>query len=64
MLEFNFLGIAFIADDIPKRKAAKVSQKMDEIIEKHKAMAQEEFDKFLESQDLESAMGVVIPLSN
>ncbi|OMD76889.1 hypothetical protein [Paenibacillus odorifer] len=61
MLEFNFLGVAFIADDVPKRKANKASVKMNEIIEKHKELAQKEFDDYLESRGLESAMGVVIP---
>lgn len=64
MLEFNYLGIAFIADDVPKRKANKVSNEMEKIIEKYQALAVEEFDKFLETQGLESAMGVVIPLTN
>lgn len=63
MLQFNALGIAFIADDIPKRKAAKVEMKMNEIIEKYKDIAQKEFDEYLDSNDLESAMGVVIPKS-
>lgn len=59
-MAFNELGISFVSDDIPKKKAKKVCEKMDEIIEKYKKLAQNEFDEFLESQGLESAMGVVI----
>jgi hypothetical protein len=60
-MEFNFLGIAFVADDIPKKKAEKVYALMEDIIEKYKEKAQEEFDAHLEKMNLESAMGVVIP---
>lgn len=60
MLECNELGIYFISENIPKKKAEKVQNKMDEIISKYIEMAVEEFDKFLESQGLESTMGVVI----
>jgi glutamate dehydrogenase/leucine dehydrogenase len=54
---YNALGVAFIADDVSKNTADKVNEKMEEIMDK----ALEEFEKFLESQGLEFAMGVVIP---
>lgn len=60
-MHFNFLGISFVADDIPKKKVAMVERKMEEIIEKHKHAAQEELDVYLEQHALESAMGVIIP---
>lgn len=64
IMDFNALGIAFISDDVSKKKAKKVEEKMNEIIEKYREIAQEEFDKFLENQGLESAMGVVIKKTN
>jgi hypothetical protein len=64
IMDFNALGIAFVSDDISKKKAEKVYKKMDEIIEKYKSLGQEELDNFLEKQGLESAMGVVIKKKN
>jgi hypothetical protein len=60
-MDYNFLGVAFIADDVPKKKADVVEYKMEEIIAKYTELSQIEFRHFLESQGLESAMGVVIP---
>lgn len=57
---FNELGISFVSDNIPKKKADNIYKTMDTIIEKYKKLAQQEFDEFLGSQELESAMGVVI----
>ncbi|AAK79891.1 hypothetical protein BJV85_002064 [Clostridium acetobutylicum] len=59
-MAFNELGISFVADDVSKKKSDNVYKTMDTIIEKHKKLAQQEFDEFLSSQGLESAMGVVI----
>jgi hypothetical protein len=52
----NFLGVAWIDDDLPKRTHNKVNKKMEELEEK----ACEEFNAWLESQGLEQAMGVII----
>ncbi|GFZ30077.1 hypothetical protein CSC2_06030 [Clostridium zeae] len=60
IMDFNELGIAFVSDDVPKKKAKKVEEEMNEIIEKYKLLAQNEFDKFLAKLGLESVMGVVI----
>ncbi|TVX86050.1 hypothetical protein [Paenibacillus agilis] len=62
MFNFNFLGIAFIGEEVPKKKAEQVENKMQEIIERHKELAQAEFDEYLASKGLESAMGVVIKI--
>lgn len=64
IMDFNALGIAFVSDDIPNKKAGKIYKKMDEIIEKYESLAQEELDNFLEKQGFESAMGVVIKKKN
>lgn len=60
IMAFNELGISFVSDDIPKKKAEKVYEKMDEVIEKYKNLARKEFNSFLDSQGLEDVMGVVI----
>lgn len=60
IMDFNELGIAFVSEDVPKKKTVLVENKMREIIEKYRELAQNELDEFLESLGLESAMGVVI----
>lgn len=58
-MAYNELGISFVSDTVPKRKANKVYKKMDEIIEKYRELMGEEFEEFLEKLGLESAMGIV-----
>jgi hypothetical protein len=55
-MNFNFLGVAFIDDDLPKWTHREINKKMEELEEK----VSEEFNAWLESQGLEQAMGVVI----
>ena len=55
-MEFNYLGVAFIDEDLPTEIALAVEQKMEEL----RNVAIEEFDKFLAQNDLEQAMGVII----
>lgn len=63
-LEFNFLGIAFVGYDVPKKKALRVEEMMEQIIQKYRDKAIEEFDYELNRIGLESAMGVVIKKSS
>ena len=55
-MEFNWLGVAFVSEDLPCEIEEMVEQKMDELREK----AMEEFDKFLNRNDLEQVMGVIV----
>lgn len=59
-MDFNGLGIAFICDNVLKDTAGLVEEKMQEIIDRHKVLGQEELDQFLNEPGLESAMGVII----
>ena len=59
-MDFNRLGIAFICDNVLKDTAGLVEEKMQEIIDRHKVLGQEELDQFLSELGLESAMGVII----
>jgi len=59
-IDCNFLGVAFINDDISIKKAEKVNEFMNELLEKYKSIIQEEFDKYLNKLGLESYMGAVI----
>lgn len=58
-MDFNWLGVAFVADDVPNKNKIElmIADKADELREK----AQEEFDAFLDGLGLEQAMGVIVP---
>lgn len=55
-MEFNWLGVAFVSENLPCEIEEMVEQKMDELREK----ATKEFDKFLDRNDLEQVMGVIV----
>jgi len=55
-MDFNWLGVAFVAENLPCEIEEMVNQKMDEL--KDKAM--EEFDRFLNRNNLEQIMGVIV----
>ena len=58
-MDFNFLGIAFVSDEIPKKKAEKIYEFMNNLIEKLKEQGQEELDQYLDKLGFESVMGVI-----
>jgi len=55
-MEFNWLGVAFVSEDLPCEIEEMVNQKMDELREN----AMEEFDKFLDRNNLEQVMGIIV----
>lgn len=55
-MEFNWLGVAFVSEDLPCEIEEMVNQKMEELREE----AMKEFDAFLDRNDLEQVMGVVV----
>lgn len=55
-MEFNWLGVAFVSENLPCEIEEMVNQKMEELKEK----AMEEFDKFLDRNNLEQVMGVIV----
>ena len=57
--DFNELGVCSINEEIKSKKRDKVCDKMEEIIDKYKKMANDEFDSYLKENGLDRAMGVV-----
>lgn len=55
-MEFNWLGVAFVSEDLPIEIEEMVNQKMEELKEK----AYEEFEMFLNRNNLEQVMGVIV----
>jgi len=55
-IKFNFLGVAFCDEDLPKRLQNKIEKQMD----KEKELARERFDKWLALNGLENRMGVIV----
>lgn len=55
-MEFNWLGVAFVSDDLPCEIEEMVNQKMEELREE----AMKKFDAFLDRNDLEQVMGVIV----
>lgn len=56
VIDYNWLGIAFVSDDIPSKIHKKITRKMDEL----EVQVNDEFDKWLNENGLERTMGVVI----
>ena len=52
---FNFLGVAFCDEDLPKRLQNRIEKKMD----REKEIARDRFEKWLEENGLENRMGVI-----
>ena len=57
VMDYNWLGIAFIDDQLTPEVHEKIETKMDELEEQVNAM----FDHWLEENGLERAMGIIIP---
>ena len=57
VMDYNWLGIAFIDDQLTPEVHEKIETKMDEQEEQVNAM----FDQWLEENGLERAMGIIIP---
>lgn len=55
-LEFNWLGIAFTSEKLPKEVAVEVNKAMDKLLES----AQKQFDQWLDAHNLECVMGVIV----
>ena len=55
-MEFNWLGVAFVSERLPIEIGEMVEAKMEELREK----AMREFDEFLDRNDLEQVMGVIV----
>jgi succinate dehydrogenase flavin-adding protein (antitoxin of CptAB toxin-antitoxin module) len=55
-MEFNWLGVAFVSERLPVEIEEMVETKMEELKEK----AKREFDEFLDRNDLEQVMGVIV----
>lgn len=56
VMDYNWLGIAFISDDLPLETHSEVEKEMDKL----EAQVNAEFDKWLEKRGLERAIGAVI----
>lgn len=57
VMDYNWLGIAFIDDQLAPEIHEKIKKKMDELEDHVNAM----FDRWLEENGLERAMGIIIP---
>ena len=55
-MDFNWLGVAFVSEDLPCEIEEMVEQKMEELREE----AMEKFDAFLDRNNLEQVMGVIV----
>lgn len=60
VMDYNWLGVAFVSDDLPKNIHVSVEKKMDELEEK----INEEFDQWLNENGLERAMGIIVKLGS
>ncbi|EXG87419.1 hypothetical protein K413DRAFT_4302 [Clostridium sp. ASBs410] len=60
VMDYNWLGVAFVSDDLPKNIHVSVEKKMVELEEK----INEEFDQWLNENGLEMAMGVIVKLGS
>lgn len=56
VMDYNWLGISFISDDLPSRTHRKIESKMNEL----EGQVNAEFDQWLDKNGLERTMGVVI----
>lgn len=56
VIDYNWLGVAYISDDIPPKIQKKVENEMNRL----EAQVNADFDQWLDKNGLERAMGVVI----
>jgi len=55
-MDFNFLGVAFVSDDLPKDVENMVYWKMEKMQYKIRG----EFEQWLDENNLEQIMGVIV----
>lgn len=55
-MDFNFLGVCFISDDLPKRTHDRVGKKMEDLEQE----VRDKFNDWLDKQGLEQVMGVIV----
>ena len=58
-MEFNWLGVAFVSEDVPNH--AMVESILEDKMDTLRYKAQQEFDKILDEMGLEQVMGVIVP---
>lgn len=67
VMDYNWLGIAFLDDDLPEKTKKKVEAKMEELkvqMEEFEEKINVSFDDWLSENQLERAMGVIIKKEN
>ena len=57
-MEFNWLGYAFVSEDIPNYEH--IEQVLDGVADELRSKAQKEFDEILDQMGLEQVMGVIV----
>lgn len=57
-MEFNWLGVAFVSEDVPNH--AEVESILEDKMDTLRYKAQAEFDKILDEMGLEQVMGVIV----
>ncbi|WP_373261916.1 hypothetical protein [Hungatella hathewayi] len=60
VMDYNWLGVAYISDNIPPKIQKKVEKKMEELEEQVNA----EFDRWLRENGLERVMGAIVKLGS
>ena len=67
VMDYNWLGIAFLDDDLPEKTKKKVEAKMEELkvqMEEFEEKINVSFDQWLSVNQLERTMGVIIKKEN
>ena len=67
VMDYNWLGIAFLDDDLPEKTKKKVEAKMEELkvqMEELEEKINVSFDQWLSENQLERTMGVIIKKEN
>lgn len=67
VMDYNWLGIAFLDDDLPEKTKKKVEAKMEELkvqMEEFEKKINVSFDQWLSENQLERTMGVIIKKEN
>lgn len=67
VMDYNWLGIAFLDDDLPEKTKKKGEAKMEELkvqMEEFEEKINVSFDQWLSENQLERTMGVIIKKEN
>ena len=67
VMDYNWLGIVFLDDDLPEKTKKKVEAKMEELkvqMEEFEEKINVSFDQWLSENQLERTMGVIIKKEN